>query len=83
MGTSGVRADGMVLDSTGIEVPVKHALRAAAERTCLLATADKFPGSGLLPVCPITELDVVITTAAPGVAPLPELAGANTEVLFA
>ncbi|WP_073329405.1 DeoR/GlpR family DNA-binding transcription regulator [Actinomyces glycerinitolerans] len=83
MGTSGVRADGTVMDSTGIEVPVKRALRAAAERTCLVATADKFPGAGLLPVCPINELEVVITTAAPGTAPLPDLAGTATEVLFA
>ncbi|MDO4900176.1 MAG: hypothetical protein Q4A20_05950 [Actinomyces sp.] len=41
------------------------------------------PGAGLLPVCPINELEVVITTAAPGTASLPDLAGTATEALFA
>lgn len=82
MGTSGLRPDGMVLDSTGTEVPIKHAIREAAERTCLLATTDKFPGSGLLPVCPATELQAVITTAAPATAPLPSLENTDTEVIL-
>lgn len=83
MGTSGVRADGTVLDSTGMEVPVKHAIRQSTERTCLVATSDKFPGSGLLPVCPVTELQAVITTADPTTAPLDNLEGSDTEVLLA
>ena len=40
MGASGLRPDGTVLDSTGTEVPIKHAIREAAERTCPLATTD-------------------------------------------
>ena len=83
MGTSGVRADGVVMDSTGTEVPVKHAIRAAAERVCLVATRDKFPGSGLLPVCSVTELHAVVTTADPTTAPLDSLEGTTTEVLLA
>ena len=47
LGTSGVRADGSVLDTTTVEVPVKRAMLEAAERTVLLADASKFPGTGL------------------------------------
>ena len=83
VGTSGVRGDGVVMDSTGTEVPVKHAIRAAAERTCLVATSDKFPGSGLLPVCRLNELQTVITTVDPIRAPLDRLEGSHTEVLTA
>ncbi len=83
IGTSGVRDDGVVMDSTGTEVPVKHAIRSAAERRCLLATSDKFPGSGLLPVCRLDELETVVTTAESTHAPLTDLEGSDTEVLFA
>ena len=75
MGTSGVRPDGTVLDSTGTEVPIKHAIRSASERTCLVATSDKFPGSGLLPVCTLADLDTVVTTAGPETPGLAGVAG--------
>ena len=83
IGTSGLRPDGTVLDSTGTEVPIKQAIIANSERSCLLATNDKFPGSGLLPVCNAIDLETVITTAAPTTAPLPSLGSSTTEVLFA
>lgn len=83
MGTSGVRDDGTVLDSTGTEVPIKRAILAASRRTCLVATADKFPGSGLLPVCPVRDLGAVVTTADPTIPTLAALAGTSTEVLSA
>lgn len=82
IGTSGVRDDGTVLDSTGTEVPVKHAIRSAAERLCLLATSDKFPGSGLLPVCHLTDLETLITTTDPTHPSLTQLEGTHTEVMF-
>lgn len=62
VGASGVRDDGMVLDSTGIEVPVKHAIIQNSDRTCLVASRDKFPGSGLLPVGELKEFSDVITS---------------------
>lgn len=83
IGTSGVRPDGTVLDSTGAEVPVKHAIAASSQRTCLVATSDKFPGSGLLPVCALSDAHMIITTADPAADPLPALEGTATEVLFA
>ncbi|MBN9612470.1 MAG: ArsR family transcriptional regulator, partial [Actinobacteria bacterium] len=69
IGTSGVRADGTVLDSTGTEVPIKHAIMERSERRCLVASADKFPGSGLLPVCEVGDFSDVVTTAPRGTAP--------------
>lgn len=74
IGTSGVLPDGTVMDTTGIEVPVKRAILANSERTCLVASSDKFPGSGLLPVCSVGDLRAVITTApAARTAPLDTL----------
>lgn len=80
MGTSGVRPDGTVLDSTGTEVPIKQAIRSASERTCLVATSDKFPGSGLLPVCALSGLDAVVTTAGAETPGLAGVAGVVGEV---
>lgn len=74
LGTSGVRPDGTVLDSTGTEVPIKRAILGRSGRRYLLASADKFPGSGVLPVCQVDAFTDVITTADPGTAPLAELA---------
>jgi DeoR/GlpR family transcriptional regulator of sugar metabolism len=61
LGTSGVHPDGDVLDTTQVEVPVKRAMMAAAERTALLADRHKFPGTGALKVCRVRDLDVVVT----------------------
>jgi DeoR/GlpR family transcriptional regulator of sugar metabolism len=61
LGTSGVRTDGTVMDSTLVEVPVKQAMIAAAEQTVLLADRAKFPGTGLAPVCGPDAVDVLVT----------------------
>jgi DeoR/GlpR family transcriptional regulator of sugar metabolism len=61
LGTSGIRADGRVMDSTLVEVPVKQAMIAAAEQTVVLADRGKFPGTGLLPVCGPEAVDVLVT----------------------
>lgn len=67
LGTSGVRPDGTVLDTTVVEVPVKQAMMAAAERIVLLADGSKFPGGGLARVCGASDVDVLVSTedAAP------------------
>ncbi|WP_184829256.1 DeoR family transcriptional regulator [Jiangella mangrovi] len=66
MGTSGVRADGTVVDTTVVEVPVRRAMIAAADRVVLLADAEKFPGTGFATVCGPDALDVVVTNAVEG-----------------
>ncbi|MEC3978995.1 DeoR/GlpR family DNA-binding transcription regulator [Amycolatopsis sp. H20-H5] len=66
-GTSGVRADGSVMDDTVVEVPLKRAMLAAADQVVLLADSGKFPGRGLGRVCGIPEIDILVTNAGSGV----------------
>lgn len=61
MGTSGLRRDGYILDSTGMEVPVKRAMIASSERTVVLADGSKYPGAGLLSVCSADAIATLIT----------------------
>ncbi|MGH3385725.1 MAG: DeoR/GlpR family DNA-binding transcription regulator [Nocardioidaceae bacterium] len=60
LGTSGIRPDGTVLDTTVAEVPVKQAMLRAADEVVLLADAGKFPGSGLARVCGPEDVDVLV-----------------------
>lgn len=83
LGTSGVRDDGSMLDSTSIEVPIKRAILGAAERRVLVADEDKFPGSGLLAVCGPDRIDVVVTTTGADSPGLHALRAHDTEVLTA
>ena len=80
LSASGVRANGHVMDTTGIEVPVKRAMVAAAERTVLLAGRTKFPGTGLLSVCGPDQIAVLVTNEGADQATLDVFAGAGTEV---
>ncbi len=81
IGTSGITADGVVLDSTGTEVPIKHAIIKHSRQVFLAASGNKFPGSGILPVCNLSELTGIITTAKPDNPTLTRLE--NTEVFYA
>ncbi|WP_069813514.1 DeoR/GlpR family DNA-binding transcription regulator [Streptomyces sp. TP-A0874] len=80
LGTSGVLPDGRVLDTTDVEVPVKHAMLAAARQVVLLATARKFPGSGNARVCGPGEIDVLITNQASDPPTLAAFREADVEV---
>jgi len=81
MSGSGIRPDGDVMDTTGIEVPVKRAMLAAAERTVLLADRTKFPGTGLLPVCGPDRIAVLVTNRGADTATLEVFQAAGTEVI--
>lgn len=83
LGTSGVTPAGLVLDSTGIEVPVKRAMIASAERTVLLADTSKFPGAGLLGVCGPEQIDTLVTNEDADAATLGRFRAAGTEVITA
>lgn len=83
LSTSGVNAAGQVLDATGIEVGVKRAMLAAAERSVLLADRSKFPGTGLLAVCEAREIDVLVTNSGADTATLSRMTHDGTEVLHA
>lgn len=83
LGTSGIRADGVVMDSTGIEVPVKRAIIRASQRTVLLADRDKYPGTGLLPVCGPEAVHTLVTNTGSDVDTLARFSAAGTTILTA
>jgi DeoR/GlpR family transcriptional regulator of sugar metabolism len=63
LGTSGIRPDGTVLDTTTVEVPVKQAMLRAVDEVVLLADPSKFPGSGLARVCGPDDIDILVCRA--------------------
>jgi len=81
LGTSGVRPDGQILDTTAVEVPVKRAMIAASDTVVLAADAAKFPGSGMARVCGPEDLDVVVTNAPADATTCASLAEASVEVV--
>jgi DeoR/GlpR family transcriptional regulator of sugar metabolism len=81
LGTSGVRRDGSVLDTTAVEVPVKRGMLEAAERTVLVADADKFPGRGIARVCGAGDLTALVTEPGADAATLAVVAEAGVEVI--
>ncbi|MGW0824438.1 DeoR/GlpR family DNA-binding transcription regulator [Streptomyces sp. NPDC002845] len=81
LGTSGIRPDGQVLDTTAVEVPVKRAMIAASDQVVLLADAGKFPGTGMARVCGPEDLDVVVTNAPADEATRTSLREAGVEVV--
>ena len=83
LGTSGIRRDGRVMDSTLVEVPVKRAMMSAAEQTVVLADCGKFPGTGLLPVCGPEDVHVLVTNDGADPATLAVCARAGAEIRLA
>jgi len=64
LGTSGVDAELAVWDTTMVEVPIKRAMIAAADRVVLLADAEKFSMSGIVRVCEAGAIDHIVTDDA-------------------
>lgn len=83
LGASGVRRDGVVLDTTLVEVPVKRAMLGAADKSVLLADRNKFPGTGKLRVCAAADLDVLVTNDGADPHTLTACADEGVEVLTA
>jgi DeoR/GlpR family transcriptional regulator of sugar metabolism len=83
LGTSGVRPNGQVMDTTVVEVPVKRAMIAASDQIILVADHGKFPGSGVARVCGPEDLHVVITDAGADPATIAALGDTGVEVIEA
>lgn len=83
LGTSGLLPDGSVLDTTAVEVPIKRAMIACADRVILLCDATKFPGSGLTRVCGPERLDTLVTNANADPGTLDLLRATGVEVITA
>ena len=80
LGTSGIRDDLAVMDTTMAETPIKRGMIRAAQRNILLADAQKFSMGGTVRVCDLNDLDGLVTDAA---ADEPALARMTVEVVRA
>jgi DeoR/GlpR family transcriptional regulator of sugar metabolism len=80
---TGVRPDGRVVDNMAVEAPVKQALIAAAGRIVLLATEAKFPGTGAMRICDLSDVDTVITTSGADEGTLDRYRQAGGKVVLA
>lgn len=83
LGTSGIRRDGSVLDTTVVEVPVKLGMIAAADHVTLLADTGKFPGSGVARVCGPDAIQTLVTTPGADPSTLEKFRDAGCDVLTA
>jgi DeoR/GlpR family transcriptional regulator of sugar metabolism len=83
LGTSAVDGELALWDSTMVEVPIKRAMIAAADRVVLLADAQKFSMSGIVRVCEADAIDHVVTDAALPAAARAAIAEAGVEVTVA
>jgi DeoR/GlpR family transcriptional regulator of sugar metabolism len=79
---TGVRNNGRVVDNMAVEEPIKRAMIEAAEKVVLLATETKFPGTGSLRLCSVSEVDVLITTEGADPAPLQLCRDAGGKVII-
>lgn len=82
LGASGLRADGTVLDTTAVEVPVKRALLRSADTAVLLVDRHKLPGTGSLRVCEAGAVDLLVTNEGADPATLAACRAAGTEVVL-
>jgi DeoR/GlpR family transcriptional regulator of sugar metabolism len=83
LGASGIDERLAVWDSTMVEVPIKRALLAAAQRAVLVADAEKFAMGGMVRVCGPEALDTVVTDASAPAGARERLAEAGVEVVVA
>jgi DeoR/GlpR family transcriptional regulator of sugar metabolism len=66
-----------------VEAPIKQSMLSAATTSVLLAPARKFPGTGALRICSITDFDVVITSEGAPEEPLALVRNQGGNVIFA
>ena len=80
---TGVRPSGHVVDNMAVEAPIKQAMIAAADRVVLVATEAKFPGTGALRLCSVSDVDCLVTTAGANPDTLDLCRHAGGEVVIA
>ena len=59
---TGVRENGSVVDDMAVEAPIKQRMLAVADRSVLMASDRKFPGTGSLRLCSLADVDTLGTT---------------------
>ena len=60
-----ISISGGVMDASLPDAEVKRAFIAAARKVCLLVDGDKFDGSALTSVCPVDQINAVVTDRQP------------------
>lgn len=83
LGISGISEDGLLLDTTVEEIPVKRAMIAAAKHVVLLADGEKFWGAGLGKVGDVEMVHTLVTTDDAPLERLDGLRQRGVEVLVA
>ncbi len=83
LGASGIDRRLVVRDSTGVEVPIKRAMIASANRAVLLTDSSKFETAALLTVCQAADLAAVVTDAGVSNERRRALEAAGVEVIVA
>src|ERR687888_312215 len=83
LGASAVAADLAVMDSTMVEVPIKRAMLAAADRTVLCVDGAKFAMGGVVRICAGAALDTIVTDTSAPADSRGALEEAGVEVLIA
>ncbi|MBA3528091.1 MAG: DeoR/GlpR transcriptional regulator [Propionibacteriaceae bacterium] len=80
---TGVRPSGYVVDNMAVEAPIKQSMIAAADRVVLLASEAKFPGTGALRLCALSDVDYLVTTSGADEQTLDLCRQAGGEVVMA
>lgn len=80
LGTSGVDAEGVVMDTTLIEVPIKRAMIEASDKVILAADSSKFPGVGVAKVCGPRALNAIVTEEDTDKLTLSTFQNANVDI---
>ncbi|HXF60621.1 MAG TPA: DeoR/GlpR family DNA-binding transcription regulator [Caldilineaceae bacterium] len=83
LGATGLAFPEGITDPNPLEIQVKQAMAASAERVVLLLDSSKFGVRSLLPILPLERISVVVTDAAAPAADVERLRAQGIEVHFA
>ncbi|KAB8305854.1 DeoR/GlpR transcriptional regulator [Erwinia endophytica] len=65
LGAEGVHYEKGISNINTIEIPLKQAMIKSAEKTVVLADSSKIGYRALAPVCPLSDISMIITEASP------------------
>jgi DeoR/GlpR family transcriptional regulator of sugar metabolism len=83
MTASGVSVDAGVTEWNADDAAVKRAALAASRRTVLVADAGKFGAEAFVRVCPLSQVDMLVTDAGLAAADRKQVAATGTELVVA
>jgi DeoR/GlpR family transcriptional regulator of sugar metabolism len=83
MTASGVSVDAGVTEWNADDAAVKRAALTASRRTVLVADAGKFGAEAFVRVCPLSQVDLLVTDAGLAAADRKQVAASGTELVVA